>query len=65
MKAAELRDLSLAELQARLNDEKTAIQELRFQKAITGQIENPSGLRIRKRLIARINTLIHEKQSAN
>ena len=30
MKAHELRDLSIAELKARLNDEKTALQKLAF-----------------------------------
>ena len=65
MKASDLRDLSQAELEARLNDEKTAIQDLNFKKAIAGQIENPSEIRFRRRLIARIHTVIREKQSAN
>ena len=45
MKAHELRDLSITELKARLNDEKTSLQKLAFTKSVTGQVENPALLK--------------------
>lgn len=65
MKAHELRDLSLTELQARLQDERNALQEMRFTKAVTGQLENPAEIAFRKRLVARLITILKEKESAN
>lgn len=61
MKVHELRQLSMTELNSRLVDEKKAIQHLRFSKATTGQIENPSLFKAHRREIARINTLITEQ----
>jgi|AntRauTorcE11897_2_1112592.scaffolds.fasta_scaffold31572_3 large subunit ribosomal protein L29 len=65
MKATELRDLSVTELNARLNDERAEMQEMKFQKAVTGQLENPSEITEKKRLVARILTVLSEKESAN
>lgn len=64
MKAHELRDLSLTELEARLKDETRLLQDLKFNKAVTGQLENPSRLKLTRREIARIKTIINEKRSA-
>lgn len=64
MKAHELRDLTLTELQARLNDERDALQNLRFTKSVTGQLENPARLRNHRREVARLVTIIKEKSSA-
>ncbi|PWN05047.1 50S ribosomal protein L29 [Rhodohalobacter mucosus] len=64
MKAHELRDLSLAELQARLKDEKEALVNFRFNKAIAGQIENPARIKNTRREIARLNLIINEKLGA-
>lgn len=61
MKVHELRQLSVTELHSRLGDEKKAIQKLRFSKATTGQVENPSQFRAHRREIARINTIITEQ----
>ena len=58
MKAHELRDLSIAELKARLNDEKTTLQKLAFSKSVTGQVENPARLKEIRREIARLHTVI-------
>lgn len=38
MKAHEMRDLSLTELEARLEDEKEALSDLHFNQAIAGQV---------------------------
>lgn len=64
MKAHELRDLSLTELQARLKDERVALQNLRFSKSVTGQLENPARLKNHRREVARLVTIIKEKSSA-
>jgi large subunit ribosomal protein L29 len=60
MKASEMRELSLKELKARRADEIEILQEMRFDQAVTGQLENPARIPITKREIARLNTIIHE-----
>ena len=60
MKAAELRQMTLAELQNQLDDSKAEYFSLRFQ-ASSGQLEDTNRLRAIKRDIARIMTLIGEK----
>lgn len=64
MKAHELRDLSIGELQARLNDEIELYEDLRFNKAVAGQLENPNRMTLTRREIARIKTVINEKIGA-
>lgn len=61
MKAHELRELSLAELESRLKDETKAIQDLRFNKSVAGQAENPARMKQHRRELARIKTVIAEK----
>lgn len=62
MKAHELRDKSIAELKARLKDEKQALQDMKFNRAIAGQLENPARVTMTRREIARIHTIITEKE---
>lgn len=62
MKAHELRDLSLTELEARLEDEQKALQDMRFNKAVAGQLENPARIKMTRREIARIKTVLREKE---
>jgi len=62
MKAHELRELSLTELKARLQDEKAALQNMKFNHAVAGQLENPARLKMTRKEIARLNTIIHEKE---
>lgn len=64
MNADELRDLSMTELQARLNDEIELYEDLRFNKAVAGQLENPNRIKETRREIARIKTVINEKVGA-
>lgn len=64
MKAHELRDLSITELEARLKDENQALQNLRFSKSVTGQLENPARIKNHRREVARLLTIITEKSSA-
>ncbi|MEX0593895.1 MAG: 50S ribosomal protein L29 [Balneolaceae bacterium] len=64
MKADELRDLSMTELTARLKDEIELNEDLRFNKAVAGQLENPNRIKETRREIARIKTVINEKVGA-
>ncbi|MBO6537721.1 MAG: 50S ribosomal protein L29 [Balneolaceae bacterium] len=64
MKAHELRDLSTAELEARLKDEESALQNMHFTKSVTGQLENPARIKTHRREIARLKTILNEKLSA-
>ncbi len=64
MKAHELRELSDTELNARLKDATEALQKLRFSKSVTGQLENPARIKNHRREVARLRTIINEKNSA-
>ena len=63
MKANELREMNIAELNEKLLSQKKELFNLRFQLA-TGQLENPLRIRSVRRDIARINTIITEKTEA-
>jgi large subunit ribosomal protein L29 len=59
MKASELRELTAGERQARLDAAKEEYFNLRFQQA-SGQLEDFNRLRIIRRDIARLKTVIRE-----
>jgi large subunit ribosomal protein L29 len=61
MKAAELRDLPDPELLARLESHKEELFNLRFQMA-TGQLDNPMRIKQVRHDIARILTVLRERQ---
>ena len=61
MKAKEVRELSPAELETKLADLKKDLFYLRMQHA-TNQLDNPLKISQVKRDIARVKTIIHEKQ---
>jgi large subunit ribosomal protein L29 len=61
MKASEIRALSTTELQARLDDAREAYFKLRFQFA-TGQLTDHSRLKLARREIARLATILREAQ---
>ncbi|NDJ62083.1 MAG: 50S ribosomal protein L29 [Chloroflexi bacterium] len=58
-----IRGLSDDELYDELEDQKEAYFKLRFQRAF-GQLEDLNSLRISKRTIARIKTVIREREIA-
>ncbi len=64
MKAAELKDLSIEELQKRLADEEESLGNLRFQLA-TSQLDSPIKVRTVRRDIAKIMTVIRGKELAS
>ncbi len=61
MKPSEIRKLSNEELEKKLKELKTELFNLRFQLAIN-QLQNPMRIRAVKKDIARINTIIAEKE---
>jgi large subunit ribosomal protein L29 len=63
MKAVELKDLSIQELKKRLMDEEENLANLRFQLA-TSQLESPIKVRTVRRDIARLKTVLQQKEGA-
>ena len=59
MKAGEIRDLNLDEMHRKVSDLKEELFNLRFQHEI-GQLENPQRMKLTKREIARLKTIIGE-----
>ena len=62
MKAAELNKLSVEELNAKLKELKSELFNLRFQHAVN-QLENPHRIADVKKDIARVMTILHEKNA--
>ena len=62
MKAAELRKLSVEELQEKLKELKAELFNLRFQHAIN-QLENPHKIADVKKDIARVMTVLNQKNA--
>ena len=60
MKASELREMTVAELNEKLADRKKELFNLRFQLAVN-QLENPMRIKAVKKDIARVNTVITAK----
>jgi large subunit ribosomal protein L29 len=59
MKPDEVRKLSLDELQAKLSDAREELMKLRFQQ-VSGQLTDTSRLRITRREIARMETILRQ-----
>ena len=62
MKAKELKNLSVEDLNKKLNELKKDLFMLRMQHA-TNQLDNPMQLANVKKAIARIKTIIREKET--
>jgi len=63
MNAAEIRKMSVAEIQEALNDARHELLNFRFQ-TITGQLTDTSRIRVIRRNIARMETILRERQLA-
>lgn len=63
MKTEEIRLLSADEIKARLSDARNELMNLRFQ-VVTGQLTDTSRLKITRREVARLETLLREKTLA-
>ena len=62
MKATEIRSLSVSELEAKLADLKKDLFMLRMQHA-TNHLDNPTKISAARRDIARVKTVLREKQN--
>jgi len=62
MKASEIREMNLDEMQRKVSDLKEEVFNLRFQHEI-GQLENPQRMKQAKCDIARLKTIIKEVTS--
>jgi len=63
MKVKEVRQLSEVELNNKLTELKTELFNLRFQLA-TGQLDNPLRVKTVRRDIARVKTIVRERELA-
>jgi large subunit ribosomal protein L29 len=63
MKTKEIRALTTEDLQGKLEDTREELFKLRFQIA-TGQLTDYSRLSITRRTIARMETVLHERELA-
>ena len=61
---SELRELSDEDLEHRLSERRQELFNLRFQ-SVTGALENTARLKLAKREIARILTVVHEREAQN
>ncbi|MBQ1508922.1 MAG: 50S ribosomal protein L29 [Erysipelotrichaceae bacterium] len=61
MNIKEIREKSSAELKSTLDEFKVELFDLRFQRA-TGSIENPMRIRELRKSIARIMTVLNERE---
>lgn len=61
MKAKEIRELTTAEIEQNVKDLKEELFNLRFQLA-TGQLENTARIREVKKSIARMKTIVRQRE---
>ncbi|MDD2447289.1 MAG: 50S ribosomal protein L29 [Tissierellia bacterium] len=61
MKAKEIRQMSEKELNKQLDDLKAELFNLRFQSA-TGQLDNPLRIKTVRKDIARVKTIVKERE---
>ena len=63
VKTSELRNLKSGEIETKLSDAREELMKLRFQQ-VTGQLTDTSRLRILRREIARMQTILGEQSKA-
>lgn len=63
MKAEEIRELTDEELGRQLDESREAYFNLRFQNA-SGALERSSEMKVRRREIARLLTIAHEREQS-
>ena len=63
MKSAEIRELSVEQIRSKVADTREELMKLRFQQ-VTGQLSDFSRLRILRRDIARMQTILREQAAA-
>jgi large subunit ribosomal protein L29 len=61
MKSAEIRNMSDEEIRSRIEDTREELMNLRF-RVVTGQLTDTSQLKVVRRLVARLETILHERE---
>lgn len=61
MKAAEIRELSTKEIQEKIQTEQEALMKMKLNHAIT-PLDNPNQIREAKKTIARLKTILTERE---
>lgn len=64
MKSEEIRGLTTEAIRAKLNDTREELMKLRFRKA-TGELTDTSRLSHTRRVIARLMTILKEREQAD
>jgi large subunit ribosomal protein L29 len=59
---SEIKDLNVDELKEKLGSEKEALRKMKFAHQVSA-IENPMKIKETRRLIARINTALRQKET--
>lgn len=62
MKPSEIHDLSVPEIEQRIAEDERELSQLQFRQAVAG-LENPLILRTIRRDIARLKTILKQKQA--
>lgn len=62
MKVYEIKAITTEDLKIRLKEEYESLENLRFQRT-TGQLENFKSIQNTKKLIARISTILKQRES--
>jgi len=63
VRPSELRNLNAGEIEKKLSDAREELMKLRFQQ-VTGQLTDTSRMRVLRREIARMQTILREQASA-
>jgi large subunit ribosomal protein L29 len=61
-KTTDIKDLTLDELKEKLGSEKETLRKMKFAHQVSS-IENPMKIKETRRLIARINTALRQKET--
>ncbi len=64
IKTHELRPMSEKEILQRIKDNLEALDKMKFQKAVGGDVKNPVQVRFLKKEIARMRTILREREIA-
>ena len=63
VKSSELRNLKAGEIETRLTDAREELMKFRFQQ-VTGQLTDTSRVKVLRREIARMQTILREQSAA-
>jgi large subunit ribosomal protein L29 len=64
MKSKDIRELNSEEILARINEEQEMLTRIRFNHAISA-VENPLKIRKARKTVARLKTILNERNNSN